>query len=64
MDYWRESSYFSYTSDTKTETSNKQVEPQTPDEIKMMTPAGKTAKIKLNLPKTFSGKWTNLNKFI
>ena len=30
----------------------------------MTTPAGKTTEIKLNLPKTFSGKWTDLNKFI
>ena len=44
--------------------SNKQVKPWTLDEIKMTTPAGKTAKIKLDLPKTFSGKWINLNKFI
>ena len=29
-----------------------------------MTTAGKTTEIKLNLPKTFSGKWTDLNKFI
>ena len=30
----------------------------------MLTSAEKTAEIKLNLPKTFSGKQTNLNKFI
>ena len=47
MDYWRESSYFFYTSDTETETSNKQVKPQMPDKIEMMTPAEKTAEIKL-----------------
>ena len=30
----------------------------------MLTSAEKTAEIKLKLPKTFSGKQTNLNKFI
>ena len=64
MDYWRESSYFSYTSDTETEISNEQTEPQTPDETKITTPAEKTTEIKLNPPKTFSGKQTDLNKFM
>ena len=56
--------YFSYTSNTETETFNEQTEPWTPDKIEMMTPAEKTTEIKLNLPKIFSGKWTDLNKFI
>ena len=64
MDYWRESSYFSYTSDTETKTLNEQTEPQTPDKPNMTIPTGKTAEIKLNSPKTFSGKQTDLNKFI
>ena len=60
MDHWRESSHFSYNSDTKPET-----ELQTPNSKKeMLTPIGKTTEIKLNLPKVFTGKWTDLNKFI
>ena len=53
MDYWRESSYFSYTSNTETETLNKQTKPWTPDEIEMMTPAGKNTEIKLNAKNIF-----------
>ena len=64
MDYWKESSYYSYTSDTETKTLNEQTKPQTPDKTNITTPAGKTTKIKLNPPKTFSGKQTDLNKFI
>ena len=64
MDYWRESSYFLYNSDTEPETKIS-TESWTPKiETRMTTSIGKTMEIKLNPPKIFTGNWMDLNKFI
>ena len=59
MSTWRESSFFPYNTDSKPET-------ETESELTMSTAniSKSAAEVKLNPPKVFSGKRTELNKFL
>ena len=61
MSTWRESSFFPYNTETKTE-----IESETKTELAMSTAniSKSAAEVKLNPPKVFSGKRTELNKFL
>ena len=63
MSTWRESSFFPYNTDSEPET---ETETESESELAMSTAniSKSATEVKLNPPKVFSGKRTELNKFL